>query len=182
MKRRSLVLATPGMLAGAWAQQPAQAQPAQPGQPVTWPDVTLLDGSRWAATQWAGHPAVVVFWSITCPFCKRHNQHLEKLYRAVNKGNNSNTSSGSSGDTLKILAVARERDAAAVQRVARQEGYSFPITLDNGPLSAALSTRRVIPLTVTVDRHGRLLQTLAGEMFEEDVMELLQLSQKTGRS
>lgn len=182
MKRRNAVFAAPATLAwalgSALTPQSAQAQPAQPGQTVAWPEVTLLDGSRWAAPQWVGHPAVVVFWSITCPFCKRHNQHLEKLYQAVNN----NSSNNGDSNTLKILAVARERDAAAVRRYARQEGYSFPITLDNGPLSAALSTRRVIPLTVTVDRQGRLLQTLAGEMFEEDVMELLQLSQKAVRS
>lgn len=169
MQRRTALRLAPA--AWAWALAlpltNASAAPAQPGQSIVWPDVTLLDGSRWPAALWAGQPAVVVFWSTTCPFCKRHNQHLEKLYRAVQ----------SSGSGLRVLAVAREQNAAAVQRYARQEGYSFPISLDNAALSAALSTRRVVPLTVTVDRQGRLVQTLAGEMFEEDVMELLQLAQ-----
>jgi hypothetical protein len=30
-----------------------------------------------------------------------------------------------------------------------------------------------MPLTVTVDRRGRLRQVIPGEMFEADVMELL---------
>jgi hypothetical protein len=42
-------------------------------------------------------------------------------------------------------------------------------------MAAALSTRRIIPLTLLVDRRGRLKQAIPGEMFEEDVMELLQL-------
>ena len=165
MKRRTALVATPLALSAALHRPRASAEAAGPGQRVSWPDVTLLDGSRWNASQWAGQAAVVVFWSTTCPFCKRHNQHVERLFRAA------------SGSTLKVLGVARERDAAAVQRYARQQGYSFPITLDNGPMSAALSLRRVIPLTVTVDRTGHLLQAIPGEMFEEDVMEPLQIAQ-----
>jgi thiol-disulfide isomerase/thioredoxin len=163
MKRRTALMATPLALSAVLHASRASAEAAAASPRVAWPDVTLLDGSRWSAAQWAGQAAVVVFWSTTCPFCKRHNQHVEKLYRAA------------SGSGLRVLGVARERDAAAVQRYARQEGYSFPITLDNGPMSAALSPRRVIPLTVTVDRLGHLLQAIPGEMFEEDVMELLQL-------
>lgn len=165
MKRRTALVAAPLALAAAAHGPRAGAEPAHTGQRVSWPDITLLDGSRWAAAQWAGHAAVVVFWSTTCPFCKRHNQHVEKLFRAAG------------GSALRVLGVARERDAAAVQRYARQEGYSFPITLDHGALSAALSSRRMVPLTVTVDRQGHLLQAIAGEMFEEDVMELLRLPQ-----
>ena len=40
-------------------------------------------------------------------------------------------------------------------------------------MAAALSSRRVIPLTLTVDRQGRLGREIPGEMFEEDVMEWL---------
>ena len=44
---------------------------------------------------------------------------------------------------------------------------------DHDALAAALAARRVIPLTLLVDRQGRLKQAIPGEMFEEDVMELL---------
>jgi hypothetical protein len=39
-------------------------------------------------------------------------------------------------------------------------------------MAAALSTRRMIPLTVTVGRNGRLRQVIPGEMSEDDVMDL----------
>lgn len=169
MKRRPLLAASLAALA-PWPWRPAVAAPAVAGQPVAWPDITLLDGSRRPAAHWAGHAAVVVFWSTTCPFCKRHNQHIEKLYRAADP------------QALAVLGVARERDAATVQRYAASQGYSFPITLDHTPLAAALSERRMIPLTITVDRQGRLLQAIPGEMFEEDVMELRRLAQPAGRA
>jgi hypothetical protein len=62
-----------------------------------------------------------------------------------------------------------------VRRYLAANGYAFPVSLDQDMLAAALSTRRIIPLTVLVDRRGRLKQAIPGEMFEEDVMELLTL-------
>jgi hypothetical protein len=46
------------------------------------------------------------------------------------------------------------------------------VTLEHEPLRAALSARKSIPLTVLVDRTGRIRQSIPGEMFEEDVLEL----------
>ena len=178
MKRRTALL-TPAALGllglgllSPLALDSAQAAPAQPGQRVQWPAVTLLDGKLLTSTELQARPAVVVFWTTTCPFCRRHNQHLEKLHRAAM----------AAGSPLRVLGVARERDAATVRRYALAQGYSFDITLDQGPLAAALSDRKVIPLTAYVDRLGRLQQVLPGEMFEEDVMEFLQLAQKAARS
>lgn len=151
---------------------PAWAAPAQPGQPVQWPDVSLLDGTRLSAAQWQSQPAVVVFWTTNCPFCRRHNQHVEKLHRAA----------VAAGAPLRVLGVAREKDALLVRRYSQQQGYTFPITLDHAALAAGLSERKMIPLTVVVDAQGRLQQVLPGEMSEDDVLELLALSQKGNRS
>lgn len=151
-------------VAAALSAAPLHAAPTAPGQLVPWPEVALLDGPPLGAESWRDRAAVVVFWSITCPFCRRHNQHVERLHRAA------------AGRPLQVLGVARERDAAAVRRYAAAQGYSFPITLDTQPLAEVLSTRRLIPLTVTVDRQGRLKQVLPGEMFEDDVLDLLRLA------
>jgi thiol-disulfide isomerase/thioredoxin len=138
---------------------PTLAAPAAAGETVRWPEVTLLDGTHWAPA--AGRAQVVVFWSVSCPFCKRHNVHVDKLYRA----------SGDGGP--QVLTVSRDRDAAAVRRYLAANSYAFPVSLDHDALAAALAARRVIPLTLLVDRQGRLKQAIPGEMFEEDVMELL---------
>ena len=156
MKRsRRAFLAT----AASCLAAPALAAPAAAGEAVRWPEVTLLDGTRWAPA--AGRAQVVVFWSVSCPFCRRHNVHVDKLYRAAGDGG------------PQVLTVSRDRDAAAVRRYLAANGYAFPVSLDHDALAAALAARRVIPLTLLVDRQGRLKQAIPGEMFEEDVMELL---------
>jgi thiol-disulfide isomerase/thioredoxin len=150
-------------LGALWGAAPAAlAQGSKPaGRTVNWPEVTLLDGTRWGPAQAQGKAVIVVFWSTTCPFCLRHNAHIEKLRRAA------------AGRPLEILTVARDKDAGAVKTYLARHGYGFQVTMDQGPMAAALSSRRVIPLTLTVDRQGQLGREIPGEMFEEDVMEWL---------
>ena len=163
MKRRDALTAL-ATAACAPLAPPALAAPAQSGMPVAWPEVSLLDGRAFNAAQAQGKAVVVVFWSTTCPFCRRHNQHVEKLQRAA------------AGRPLRVLGVARDRDPETVRRYMQAQGYSFPVTMAYAPLAGALSMRNIIPLTVTVNRQGRLGQVIPGEMFEEDLLELLQLA------
>jgi thiol-disulfide isomerase/thioredoxin len=150
---------------GAMAQAPP-APAGERGQPVRWPEVPLLDGSRFGPAQAAGQAVVVVFWSTTCPFCRRHNVHVERLHRQAQ----------AAGLPLRVLGVARDRDEATVQRHLHAHGLSFAVTLAYRDLAAVLSQRNMIPLTVTVDRQGLLRQVIPGEMFEEDVLDLQALA------
>jgi len=164
--RRSAVIAAGAAAAALVPLSAIMAAPAQPGERVAWPTVTLLDGRTWGPRQAEGRAVVVVFWSLTCPYCLRHNTHLGKLQASVH------------GLPLEILTAVRERDADATRRHLARHGHRFPVTLDERPLAAALSMRRISPLTVTVARDGRLRQVIPGEMFEDDVMGLARLAQE----
>ena len=135
------------------------------GQVVAWPELRTLDGGLWGPKQAEGRAVVAVFWSVTCPFCRRHNEHVQKLHEAAR------------GKALAVLGISRDKDEAAVRRYVAEKRYTFPVTLDAAALEPQLASRRVIPLTVTVDRRGRLLQSYPGEMFEEDLLELLALAE-----
>lgn len=136
----------------------------QPGEAVVWPTVTLMSGQRLSADDLRGQSVLVVFWSTTCPFCLRHNAHIDKLRRAT------------AGGKLRIVTAAREQDAEKVHRYLRQHGYGFDVTLDHAALASALSARKIIPLTALIAPDGRLKTMIPGEMFEEDVMEWARLS------
>ena len=82
MRRRALL---GGAALGAWALQ-AVAAPAR-GDAVNWPAVTLLDGTPWPNGRARDSAVVVVFWSLTCPYCERHNAHVARLHRAAAVGN-----------------------------------------------------------------------------------------------
>jgi thiol-disulfide isomerase/thioredoxin len=157
VNRRHAITTLTGAALGPAAWVPLLAAPAAAGEPVQWPEVTLLDGTRWTSAQADGKAVVVVFWSTTCPFCRRHNAHVEKLRQAA------------ADKPLEIVTVAREHDPDVVRQVLARNGWRFGVTLDSRPMAA-------IPLTVTVDRRGRLKQVIPGEMFEDDVLGLQQLT------
>lgn len=163
MNRRQLLALVRGGF-GLAAAGPLIARAASPGDVVRWPEVSMLDGSHWSGVQAQGKAVVAVFWSTTCPFCRRHNAHVEKLRLAA------------AGKPLELLTIARDKDPQAVARYLKRHELNFAVTLDHQPMAAALSTRNLIPLTVTVDRQGRLIQVIAGEMFEDDVLELQKLA------
>lgn len=150
--------------ASALAVRGASAESPPPAGIGAWPELVLLDGTRLSARELQGHAVVLVVWATHCPFCLRHNAHVDKLHRA------------SAGRPLRVVTAALDRDPDAVRAYLRRTGYAFPVTLDAEPLRAALQLRKVIPLTCTFDRAGRLLQRIPGEMFEEDVLELRRLA------
>ena len=161
-RRHWLAAAPLGLTALALQPSPLWAATAAPalGDPVLWPTVTLLDGRVFGAEQWGAAATLVVFFSTTCPFCQRHNRHVEKLLRSTR------------GQPLQVIGVAQDRSEPPVRDYLARQGYSFAVTLDERALHQALSPRKVIPLTCVVDRSGRLREVIPGEMFEEDVMEL----------
>ncbi len=156
MKRRDWLAVTAGLvLAGRGAAM-------APGDRVAWPTgVNLLDGSPW--TPLPGHAQLIVRWATWCGYCRRHNLHIDALHRSL-------------GDApLQVLGVAADRDAERVRRSLQAQGLQFPVTLDAHAF-AGLSARRVVPLTITVDRSGRLREVIPGEMAADDVMALAKLA------
>ena len=129
-------------------------------QPHRLAPVRLLDGRTLAPLQPGAAASVVVFFSTTCPYCARHNVHVQKLLAATR------------GLPLRVLGVAHDKQPELVTRYLARRGLSFDVTLDQGPLHAALSRKPGIPLTCVVDRQQRLREVSRGEMFEDDVLGL----------
>jgi thiol-disulfide isomerase/thioredoxin len=164
MRRRTLVAAA---AAAPWACIVHAENAASDARPViAWPDIQLLDGGVLSPASWHGQAAVVVFWATYCPFCKRHNAHVDKLYRA------------NRGQPLRVLGLALDGDAGSVRHYMASNHYAFPVALDGGDLRRRLTPRRVIPMTCVIDRQGRLLQAIPGEMLEDDVLGLARTLQR----
>ena len=73
---------------------------------------------------------------------------------------------------MRILTLALDRSAQTVRQYLSAHRVQFPVALDDGVLRPRLSAWRFIPMNCVVDRAGRLRQSIAGEMSEEDVLGL----------
>ena len=154
--RRALLAAlalSGGAGVAAW---PGAAGPA-PRLPAAF---RLVEGPPLSAAELRGQALVLVYFATDCGFCRRHNRHVQQLAEATR------------GQPLRVLGVATDRDADVVRRYLAEQGHRFPVTLDDGGLRAGLTSRRVIPYTVVLDRQGRLREQIPGEMSEGDVMDL----------
>ncbi len=158
-RRQCLLGAAAGGLASTFGVSAGAA--VTKGERVEWPPVLLLDGRKIEPADWKGKAAVVVFWSVDCAYCRRHNARLDKLYRELQ----------ASGSKLQILGVATDTDAQAVRSFLLDKDYRFPVTLDKG-LRAQLTERKVVPMTVLIDRQGLFLMAIPGEMSEDDLLGL----------
>jgi len=147
---------------GLWlmAGAAAAAAPLAKGGPVVWPELALLDGRRLAAADWSDTAAVVVFWATWCAYCERHNARIERLRQATE------------GQPLRVLTVAVDSDEAGVRHYLQQHGLHFAVTLSAAALREQFTSRRTVPMTALVDRRGRLVQVIPGEMSEQDVLAL----------
>ena len=103
---------------------------------------------------------VLVFFTTTCTYCRRHNARLDQLVQATRD------------QPLRVIGVAGDTDTAAVRDYVRQQAYRFAVTVDADHLRALLTQRRVVPLTCVIDRAGRLREVIPGEMAEADLLGL----------
>lgn len=127
---------------------------------IVWSDIKLADGRVLAASELKGKTVVVEFWATWCPFCKKQNPHIQKLYES------------SRGRGLTVLTFSSDKTVAAVLEYQRAHGYTFPVAMAGGQSDAWFGKRKTLPEVFVVDRQGRIVHAEGGEMFEEDVAAL----------
>lgn len=134
-------------------------------RPVVWPAVRTLDGQSLSAPWLQGRATLLVFFSTNCPYCRRHITRLTLLQQRL------------PALPMQVLLAAQDSPAAAVPGYLAERGWRFATTLDSAALHAALSQRRVVPLTCMIDRAGLLREVIPGEMAEDDVLGLARWAQ-----
>lgn len=133
---------------------------ASSSPPFVWPAIDLIDGRQWRPGDWKGTAAVMVVFATWCPFCARHNAHIEALYRKT------------LSQPVRVFGAALDQTAESVKNYMRERNFSFPVTLQGAQLQALVTDRKVIPMTFTVSRTGQPGVPIPGEMFAEDVAAL----------
>ncbi|MEO6984605.1 MAG: TlpA disulfide reductase family protein [Paralcaligenes sp.] len=147
-------------------QAVAQAEPAV-GASIVLPALTLIDGRQLPAGHFQGKPVIVEYWASWCPFCARQNPYVQKLtLLAQNKG-------------LEILTVSIDRHESAAKEYIQKHHYTFPVAMETPELLKQFGKRKVIPQIFVIKADGKLAEVIPGEMFEEDVLDLIKYAPKS---
>jgi len=153
-----VIAAAGGFLASRyWLPEVSKAPSHLPA--LTLPDV---EGKPRALAEWKGRPLLINFWATWCEPCRREIPLLRSL-RATH-----------AAEGLEVIGIAIDfRDP--VIAYARQTGIEYPLLIaeENGLAPKAFGIGGGIPVSVFVNREGRITAIKPGTLHAKRAEELL---------
>ncbi|NKN31695.1 peroxiredoxin family protein [Marichromatium bheemlicum] len=150
----ALLLLLSSILAG-----PLQAETLAPlPAPQPAPGFTLQSsgGAPVALADYRGRVVILNFWATWCPPCRDEMPSMQRAYEAL------------AADGVEILAINVDEDAATIAEFGARLGLDFPLLVD--PASAVTLDYGVrgLPTSYVVDRDGRLVFDVLGDLAWDD--------------
>ncbi len=147
----------------ALAEQEEDQQPLIPA-----PDFTLTDqyGVTHSLADYRGKIIFLNFWATWCPPCRAEMPDIQALYEKYSQDENSD---------VVILGVAfpdqgDEKDAEGIARFLEDNGYTYPVLMDEGATLQLPYYITAFPTTFIINPDGNVLGYIPGAMTG-DIME-----------
>ena len=138
------------------------------GQEREAPSLTLKDlqGRTLRLSDYRGKVVLLNFWATWCPPCGAEIPDLIKLQKEYGR------------QGLQVLGVTYPPERQArVLRFTRRLKVNYPVALGTRETKALFSSDETLPLTIIIDRDGKLRDTISGILlpveFEEKIRPLL---------
>lgn len=123
------------------------------------------DGKEVTLSSLRGKPVVVNFWATWCPPCRAEMPHFEELYQKY-------------GNEVEFMMVDMTDGMQETEENAdtfiREEGYTFPYFYDSDQMASDTYEVSAIPMTLLIDREGRLVSTVRGGLTKSRLLEELE--------
>lgn len=149
------------------ATVPLAEEPAAEPEAVSAPDFTLTDqfGETHTLSDYQGKTVFLNFWATWCGPCRREMPDIQALYDAH----------GGNADDLVVLGVAqpnagREGSREDIAAFLEQEGYTYPVVMDEDGMAFAQYGASAFPTTFMIDTEGHVFGYVRGAI-SGDVME-----------
>lgn len=138
--------------------------PALPevGSVLRVPNLSLLNGQMYDSATSPARVTVLYWWASTCPFCAQQSPEMQKLWSQLQ------------GKGLQLLALSVDKKPEDATSYLAKKGYTFPAAWVSPEVHRQLPKPRGLPITIVLDRQGRVLQAEKGQLFPEDVAQLSQ--------
>ena len=116
--------------------------------------LTFTDGTRKQVRELRGQPLMLAFWSVNCPVCLQDIPKIAELNRLVGPLD------------IRVIAVNIPQDPPpAIMATVRRFQPTYPTALDvQGEIARAVGGVDATPLTLFVDRQGRIVRRAYGEL------------------
>src|SRR5689334_24859607 len=129
-------------------------------------DLKDLNGHVVRLSDYRGKVVLINFWATWCPPCRAEMPELVKLQREHGK------------EGLQIIGITYPPEKKSrVLRFAKSLKVNYPIALGTTELKSRYSSEDTLPLTVVIDRNGKVKDIISGillrEEFDEKIKPLL---------
>lgn len=146
----------------------------QAQSPAPAPSLALKDisGHRFSLSDYKGKVLLVNFWATWCAPCRKEIPDLIRLQRIHQK------------QGLQIIGITYPpQTAREVSRFKKRFKINYPIALGTKATKKLFTSSETLPLTVIIDRDGRVHDVIEGIMysdeFDQKVKPLLSLPSST---
>ncbi len=148
-------------------------------QPLPAVDFTLTDqfGNTHSLSDYKGKTIFLNFWATWCPPCRAEMPDIQKIYE------NANTDGD---DALIILGVAapnygRETDEEGIKQFLEENGYTYPVLMDNDAELFEAYGIYSYPTTFMIDREGNVFGYASGQLSEDTMRSIIEQTMKGER-
>ncbi|HEY6073049.1 MAG TPA: TlpA disulfide reductase family protein [Anaerolineales bacterium] len=143
-----------------WCAAASAQLPSWGGGPTPALRLSDLDGKEHALEAYRGKVVLINFWATWCAPCQSEMPELVKLQRKY------------AAKGLQILGVTYEPEKpTAVNRVARKFKINYPLLFGSEELSKLYKIEEVLPVSILVDREGKMQSQILGMIDTKDVEE-----------
>ena len=125
-----------------------------------------IDGRTVRLSDYQGKVVLINFWATWCPPCRAEMPDLVRLQREHGR------------EGLQIIGVTYPpEEKTRVRRFARSLKVNYPIILGTRQIKSRFSSDETLPLTVVINRDGKVSDIISGillrEEFDEKIKPLL---------
>ncbi|NQX63980.1 cytochrome c biogenesis protein CcdA [Paenibacillus qinlingensis] len=123
--------------------------------------VTDLHGQRVTLSDLKGKNVYINFWATWCKWCIKEMPDMEKVYHDYKD------------DNIVILAVDVGESQDKVSQYLKEHPYSFRIVLDPDKKVTQAYKLRSIPVSIFVDKQGRVAYNRVGTLTEDQMKSVI---------
>ncbi|MCR5639752.1 MAG: redoxin family protein [Lachnospiraceae bacterium] len=136
------------------------------------PDFTLTDqyGKTHTLADYRGKIVFLNFWATWCPPCRAEMPYIQELYEEYSKQED---------PEVVILSVAfpnlgDEQDIAGIQNFLDENGYTYPVLMDEGASLQLPYYITSFPTTFIINEDGNVLGYIPGGMTKEIMEDVIE--------
>lgn len=128
-------------------------QPAASDKPQRFPKLQLtgVDGTQTASSEWHGRWVILNIWATWCPPCRREMPSLQKLHQH------------SDPQQLAVIGLTVDDDNHLVREFLTQSGVTFRNFIDPDDIAADALAIQAYPQTLIIDPNGTIIRRIIGE-------------------